>query len=151
MEVVIGIAFLLPAGIVQLLSEIALLVQEADTDQWHAEIAGGFEVIAGEQPQAAGENRQALGQAKLSRKIRGLPRLVMAMGVRKPCRLRRHVRRELSHHPFDVSNESGVVGSLTQPLLIDRAKQPDRVVPGRLPEIRIEPAKQLDGLEVPCP
>ena len=56
-KVVVLVGFLLPAGGVEVLAEIALLVEQPDADQRHAQVAGGLQVIAGQHAQAAGENR----------------------------------------------------------------------------------------------
>ncbi len=68
-EVVIFVGFLLPARWIQVLLEVSLLVEQAHTHQRHTQIAGRFQMIAGEHTQASGKNRQALGQAELRREI----------------------------------------------------------------------------------
>ena len=68
-EIVDGIAFLLPAVGVQILPEVALLVEQADADQRIVLVAGGLQVVAGEDAQAAGIDRQALGEAVLGGEI----------------------------------------------------------------------------------
>ena len=68
-EIVIGIAFLLPAVGIQILPEVALLIEQADADQREVQIAGGFQMIAGEDAQAAGIDGQALGEAVLGGEI----------------------------------------------------------------------------------
>ena len=68
-EIVVGVALLLPAVGVERLAEVALLIQQAHADERDAQIAGRFEMVAGENAQAAGVDRQALGQAELHREI----------------------------------------------------------------------------------
>ncbi len=46
-EVVFRIPLLLPAVHVQVLAEVAFAVHERDADEWHAEVAGTFQVIPG--------------------------------------------------------------------------------------------------------
>ena len=69
-KVVIGEFFLLPPVGRQALLEIAVAIQQADRDQRQGQIAGGFEVIAGQHAQAAGINRQRLVHAELGREVR---------------------------------------------------------------------------------
>jgi hypothetical protein len=52
------IVLLLPAVPGQRLAEVAVPVQESDADQRYAEIAGRFEMVAGEDAEAAGVLRQ---------------------------------------------------------------------------------------------
>ena len=68
-EIVDRITFLLPAVRIQPLLVIALLIQQADRDQWIIGIARCFEVIAAEKAQTAGVDGQALGEAVLHRKV----------------------------------------------------------------------------------
>jgi hypothetical protein len=68
-EVVGGIALLLPAVGVQHLAEIALLVEQADGDQRQVAIAGRFQVIAGEHAQTAGVDGETLRKAVLGREV----------------------------------------------------------------------------------
>src|SRR5712691_2132889 len=55
---------------IDLLAAETLLVEQADSDQWQAKVAGGLQVIAREHAEAAGVDRQALGQAELEREVR---------------------------------------------------------------------------------
>ena len=59
------VALLLPALAVELLVEVALRVQQSDTDQGDAEIRGRLQVVAGEHPEAARVLGERFGDAEL--------------------------------------------------------------------------------------
>ncbi len=61
-EVTGGIAFLLPAIGIQILPKVAVLIQKRHADERKVEVARRFQVVAGEDAEAAGINRKALGQ-----------------------------------------------------------------------------------------
>src|SRR4030095_785576 len=42
-------------------------------------------------------------------------------------------------------------GGFRQSILADRAQHENRIVPGALPPVAIEPPEQVHGLVVPCP
>ncbi len=64
-EVIVVVSFLLPAGLIQVLLEIALLVKQAHAHQRKAQVARGFQVVSGQNSKAAGKDRKALGDAEL--------------------------------------------------------------------------------------
>ena len=68
-EVVNRIRLLLPSIGIEVLMEVAALVEQADADQRQTEVAGRFEVISRQDSQPAGVIRNALRQAELRRKI----------------------------------------------------------------------------------
>lgn len=62
------VVLLLPAVPGEGLAEVAVAVEEPDADQRDAEVAGGLEVVAGEDAEAAGVLRQGGGDAELGEK-----------------------------------------------------------------------------------
>ena len=60
-----GVGLLLPAVAGQRLPEVAVPVEQPDADDRHAEVAGGLEVVAGQDAEAAGVLRQHGGDAEL--------------------------------------------------------------------------------------
>ena len=68
-EVVVRVRLLLPARRVQILPEIALLIEQPHAHQRHAQVAGRFQVVARQHPQAAGEDGQALGQPEFGGEV----------------------------------------------------------------------------------
>ena len=75
------VALLLPAVARQRLPEVAVPVEQADADQRDAEVAGGLEVVAGQDAEAAGVLRQHRGDAEL----RGEVGDRRGGGVRRRC------------------------------------------------------------------
>ena len=59
------VGLLLPAVARERLAEVAVPVEQADADDRHAEVAGGLEVVAGEDAEAAAVLRQHRGDAEL--------------------------------------------------------------------------------------
>jgi hypothetical protein len=55
-EIILFESFLLPASRVEILTKIPFLIKKADANKREAQIAGGFEVIAGENAKSASEN-----------------------------------------------------------------------------------------------
>ena len=68
-EVVDRVLLLLPAVVVEVLAEVAVLVDQADADQGQAQIAGRLQVVAGEDAEAARVERQALVQTELEGEV----------------------------------------------------------------------------------
>ena len=63
------IVLLLPAVAGQGLAEVAVPVEQPDADQRYAEVAGGLEMVAGEDAEAAGVLGQGGGDAELGREV----------------------------------------------------------------------------------
>ena len=63
------VALLLPALARQQLAEVAVPVEQSDADDRDAEVAGGLEVVAGEDAEPAGVLRQHRGDAELGREV----------------------------------------------------------------------------------
>ncbi len=85
--VVEGIGLLLPAGRIEDLAEVAFLVQQADADDRHAEVAGRLEVVAGQNAQAAGVEGERLAQAELHAEIGDPFNPLFAMALAVPAGL----------------------------------------------------------------
>ena len=68
-EIVLGIAFLLPAVDVEVLAEVAFAVHQAHADERHAQVRGRLEMIARQQAETAGVDRDALVDAELGGEI----------------------------------------------------------------------------------
>ncbi len=64
-----GVLLLLPAVPAEGLAEVAVPVEQSDADQGDAEVAGGLEVVAGEDAEAAGVLGQGGGHAELGREV----------------------------------------------------------------------------------
>ena len=63
------IPLLLPAVGVQVLTEVALPVEQSDGDQRDAEVAGGLQMVAGQNAEAARIDRDRFADAELGREV----------------------------------------------------------------------------------
>ena len=150
MEVVAGIAFELPAVLGQLLFEIALAVNQADTNQRNAEIRGRFEMVAGQYTQAARIDWQRLMNAEFGRKIRDHFVLAARKTFLVPgATVQINVKRV--DDALQLRHVGIVVGHLLQAVLADLPQHGDRVVVDALPQLDVQPAKKLARRVVPRP
>ena len=69
-EIGIDVARFLAALVVDRLHEIALPVEQSESDEWEVEVARGLAVVAREDAEAAGVVRDAFMEAELGGKIR---------------------------------------------------------------------------------
>ena len=88
-DVSLEVFFALPAVKVEVLAEVPLSVEKANTDQGNIEVGSALDVIAGEHPQAAGVDGQGFVQAELGGKIgNGMrPQYTGVLGTPGPVRL----------------------------------------------------------------
>ncbi len=149
-EVILRVLLLLPTVDVEILPEVALLIQQAHGGHGDAEVAGALEVVAGKHGEAARVDRQAFGDAKLQAEVadpvpggQGFvavePRLLEEVGV------------GLGDHPAQVFEEALIVRQRLEPLLRDLPQHRHRVVVGVLPRPAIHALEQLDGVLPPRP
>ncbi len=141
----------MPARRIQVLFEISLLVEQADTHQGHAEIAGRFQMIPGEHTEAPGKHGQALGQAELRREIRHKHGSGVAISPMEPCGWAVHVRIEFLELAVQMREKGFVLCRCLQLRLVNGTQHQDRVVPGGFPQLAVEASKQLDSIVVPSP
>ena len=142
------VALPLPTVGLQLLAEVALVVEEADADEGHAEAAGRLQVVAGQYAQAAGVLGQRLGDAELGGEVghraqRALPPLEPAVGL--------HVTAQVVVDLGHERQERPVGGQGLEPEAVHVGQEPDRVVTGHLPGVGVDPAEQVLGPLVPGP
>jgi hypothetical protein len=69
-EVVCRVVLLLPAVVRQVLTEVTLLIEQANADEGHTEIARSLEMVAGKYAEATGVNRQAFSEAVFGGEVR---------------------------------------------------------------------------------
>ena len=150
-EIVDRVALLLPSIGAQVLSEVPLLVEDADADERKPQVARGLEMIAREDAETARVDRQALGDAEFHRKVRDLVIAGRAEGLLMPGAFTGHVAAEPRDHPVEMREERFVLRGLEKPFLGDRAQQQNGVVVGVLPEVAAEPPEQADRLVIPRP
>ncbi len=142
-EVVDGILLHLPSVRVQVLFEIALLIQQPHADQSEIGVAGGLQIVARKDAEAAGIDLHGLEQSVLHREIRHAD----AAGRR----LLRHVFVELAAGGLVLGHVARVGRRLLQGLLRHPPQHQHRIAAALLPHHRIEAAEdRADGL-LPAP
>ena len=150
-EVVVDEQLLLPAVVVEALAQVALLVEQADADERQAEVAGGLEVVAGQDAQAARVDRQALGQAVLGGEVGDDGPVQRPVGPLEPAGAIGDVGVDLGDDAIVVGEEAGLVQDLVEPILLDHAEHEHGVVVGGAPEVVVEATPQVLNVDVPGP
>ena len=126
-------------------------VQRPDADEWQAEVAGRFTVIAGQNAETARVRPQALVKAKLAREIGKRPAVVVGMIFSKPGSAGGlHVRVEFPEHGL-VHREEHVVLKQRFPVVrLDIDEEFDRVAIHR-PQGGLDVGKHPPGMRIPRP
>ena len=147
--IVIRIKCLLRSISVDHLAEIAMLVEQADGDDRHAEIAGGFELIAGHIAQAARIDREGFAQHEFHAEIGDAGERDLGVLLLKPAGFRR--RLPLGLHQAVEQCAKVPVGQGTRELFARDGLKDHIGMMRELPEHRIEPPPQLIGTVIPRP
>ena len=143
---------LLPAGLIQRLNEIAVVIEQPHPDQRRADIGRGLEVIACQDPQTSGILRQHLADAELGREIADRPggRGVLGSPALVPT-LPRQVILQICMGQVEVANEPAVAGQGFQAFSADLGQHLQRIATGAEPQVRIYRSKNLNGFFMPTP
>jgi hypothetical protein len=151
-EIVFVVAFLLPSGLAEQLFEVALLVEEAHADEGEAEVAGGLEMVAGEDAEASGEDGEALGKAELGREVSD-QRMVEALRISfvEPSGFGVKVGVEIGLDAMEMTEEGVIDGGGFEFFLLDGSEDQHRIVASGFPEVAIEAAEEFDGIVCPAP
>jgi hypothetical protein len=150
-EIVFFEGFLLPAGGVEVLAKISFLVEQANGDEWESQIAGGFEVIAGEYAQASGKDGEAFGDAKFQGKVGDEHVGDVAVFSLEPGALAGEVGVEALGDAVKMGEEGIVAGSGFEDGLFDAAEQSHWIAARGFPQVAIKAAKKINGGMVPGP
>ncbi|MGY4275905.1 hypothetical protein ACVILE_002085 [Streptomyces sp. M18.1] len=134
-----GVVLLLPAVPGEGLAEVAVPVEQADADERHAQVAGGLEVVAGQDAEAAGVLGQGGGDAELGREVGDGGG--QSAGVGLVPAVAGHVVVEVVGHRGEPAQEAPVLGQLREAGRRHGAEQPYGVA------ARLGPARWVDGLE----
>ncbi len=147
----VEIFFLLITVDIQMLLEIALVVEQSDGDQRHAQPAGAFNMVAREHAQAAGVNRHRFVQAELGGKIRH--RLgAQHAGMRgAPRGARANVFLQAAIRLIDAAVQHQFRRPHLEPFRRELGQQRDGIVIELPPANRIEIAKQIHDVGMPTP
>ena len=147
----VEIFFALIAFGVEMLLEIALVVEQPDGHQRDTQSAGAFDVVAGKDAQAAGVDRHRFVDAEFGRKI-GDRLAAQHAGVGAgPRLLVVHVFLQPAIGVVDAAVEDQFGCPHFQTLRRELGQQCDRIMIKLAPADRIEIAKQVDDFGVPGP
>jgi hypothetical protein len=144
------VALLLPAFTAQRLDEVAVPVEQPHAHDRDAQVAGGLEVVAGEDTQAAGVLRQHGGDAELRREVRDRPRRRRLLELLVPP-VAGEVLLQVGVGELEQPEELAVARQLVQPPRRDRSEQAHRVVTAALPHVGVDGREQVLCLGVPGP
>jgi len=147
-----GVGLLLPALARERLLEVAVPVEQADADDRDAEVAGGLEVVAGEDAETTGVLRQRGGDAELRGEVRDGAGALLA---RREAALEPAVPGQVLTKTVTRGSERGQellrLRQLFQTAAADGPEQLDRITPGRLPQGGVDGLEDVLGLRVPGP
>ncbi|MNS67621.1 hypothetical protein D3C72_1008770 [compost metagenome] len=150
-EVELVVLGLLHAVGAQLLTEVALVVEQAHRHEGDVQVARGLAVVAGQDAQAARVDGQGLMQAELGREVgHGLVGLVR-VGLLEPGHFLVHVGVEALHDGVVVGQEALVGSGGVEAGLIDLAQELHGVVVDGLPQVLVQAGEQRLSLRVPAP
>jgi hypothetical protein len=148
-----GIVLVLPPVRGQRLPEVAGAVVQANADQRQPEIGGRFEVVAGEDAQAAGIDRQHLGHAELHREVAdalGQHDIGLRLQLLVPPRFGQ-VLVEFGGELVDALGEPWVRGEFLEPGGADLTEQGHRVAADLGPQLGVDAGEQILAGGVPGP
>ena len=131
------VGFALPAFAGQGLTEVASLVEQAHADNRNAQVRGGLQVVASQNPQAAGVLRQNGRHAEFSREIPNRAGLVgiVELGL-EPLRLFQVIA-QVTFQCRSLVHNVRVCRKFVQFLDGNRTEESRRVVADFLPDLRI--------------
>ncbi len=143
------VPLLLPAFAVQRLAEVAVPVQQADTDQRDTQVAGCLQVVTGQDAQTTGVLRQHVGDAVLRGEVGNRVDRSTGVGLEPP--VAGHVTGQVGYSQLEPAQEGLVVRQLVEPGGRNLAEKPDRVTAGAAPQLRVDSLENVLRLGVPGP
>lgn len=146
-----GVLLLLPAVAGERLAEVAVPVEQSHADERDSEVAGGLQVVPGEDAEAAGVLGQGGGDTELGGEI-GDPGGQAALGlvslVPPPAG---HVVIEVGCGGGEPPQEAAVGGQFGQPGGGHGTEEPDGIAVGGLPALGVDGLEEFAGLGMPRP
>ena len=147
--IVVRVKSLLRAVLVDHLAKIALLVEQAHADHGHAQVARGFELIAGYVTKSSRIDRERFAQHEFHAEIRHTSQGRLGMILLKPRRgLRRHTFG--SDELIDPLAEGGIGQPAFELVPRDRLQDGPGVI-GEFPQRRIKLPPHFVGAMTPRP
>ena len=147
----VQVLLLLPAVAVQVLLEVALVVEQPDGHQGNPQAAGALDVVAREHAQTAGVDRHRLVDPELQREVGHRLRAQHAGVGLAPKRRLGDVLLQTPIGVVDAAEEDQLGCPHLEPLGRELREQGDRVVVQLPPADRVEVAEEIDHLRVPTP
>ncbi len=140
---------LLPAGGVDLLVHVPLVVEQADADHRHPQVAHALEVITRQHPEAAGIDRDRVVQAELGGEVGQRPGEQRAGVGDRPVGDAAQVLAQAAVGLVDAGLHLEIVHAARDLVAVHALEQRHRVVVDRAPDVRRQLAE--DGADVRLP
>ena len=147
----VQVFFLLVALLVEVLLEIALIVEQPAGDQRHPQGTGALDVVAGEHAQTAGVNGNRLVHPEFEGEVGDRPRAEHARVGATPGGDLVHVFLQPPIGLVDAAVEDHFGRPHFQPLGRELGEQGDRIMVQLPPANGVEVAEEIDHLVVPTP
>ena len=139
------------------MAEISFAVQQADADERQAEFAGAFQMVAGQDAQAAGIHWDAFVDTELGGEIRDADgRTTGSISGRSAIRLAKpglafQIAIQLRRHAVQVGEETLVLGQFDESLLRRGPEQSHRAIVERFEQVGIDAPEKCNCVGVPTP
>src|SRR5215469_769204 len=129
------------------LTKVAPLIEEADADDWHAEVARGLELITSDVAETARINRQRLAQSEFHAEIRHARQRALAMLALEPCGTR-FITVPREHQVLDATAETRISRQFLELGFRSGLKHDPRIA-RELPELGIDAPPEVIGGMIP--
>ena len=147
----VDVLFLLPAFDIEVLFEISLVIKQSDGNERHAEAACTFDMVAGEDAEAAGVDRHRLVNAEFQRKIGDGLGAENADVSPCPSGSGGHILGHSAVCLVDSGIEDEFRGTDFQSFGSEFVEESDGIVPELSPSDGIERAEEADDFGMPTP
>ena len=139
----VRVDFLLPAILIEALFEVPLVIKQANANEGHRQIGGGFQVVAGQNAEAPGGEADVFVEAEFQGKISD--QTMFGVRVRSGAFLKPAL--EFGQ----LFEESRVFRHRFKGGLRDFAQESERILSGMAPCRRINAAEKIQGVLIPAP
>jgi hypothetical protein len=150
-DIVLDVAVFLPAIQRQPLVEVALTVEESDANYRHAKITRRFAMVPGQHAQTARIDGHGCVQAELGTEVGDRAAVEVRIVSRKPGIAVIGLLRHAFHDVVIAAQELTVARAGRDARRVHAAEQLERVVPGVVPEGRVDGLEEVASLTIPAP